>query len=339
MKIDRLIYMIVCLSFLISVEAQIISSIQTPTDTLEIGQEFDLRFSFYSTEPNLVKEIDLSSIFETKNLIQIDTSQADETIDMEITSYGNWPVNQDKAYPKASDWNKNNKGYSLNYFVKAIIWDWGIFPFEGLDAVVDSNFQLNIAEPKLLFVNLPEEPVLQDTTSMITDIKPILDEPLKAEDFYPIGYALLGFLALFGIYKLINRTKDPDHEVEEVEPEIIRPAHEIAFERLDTLKSKELWQQGEIKAYQSELTFAIREYLENRYGIKALENTTDEMLKSLKTVDFDQSHKDDLKDIMTMADLVKFAKAKPGESIHESFMIKAKDLVNNTKKEIVEDHE
>jgi len=329
MKRYCIIYTIVFLSLISFLNAQIISSVQVPADTLNIGQEFDLRFSFYGSEPNLVEEIDLSSIFELENLIQQDTSLPAETIDLEITSYGNWPVNQNQAYPQKTDWAKNNKGYSISYLVKAIVWDWGIYSINGLEAVVDSNYQLSFAEPRYLIVKPPEQYMPQDTTSMIADIKPIINEPLKKEDFYPIAYILLGLLALFGLYKLLNRPEKVEEEVEE--EIIIRPAHEIAFEKLDLLKSKELWQNGEVKAYQSELTFAIREYLENRYEIKALESTTEEILKSLKSVDFDQMHKDDLKDILTMADLVKFAKAKPGESIHESFMNKAKDLVSKTK--------
>ena len=325
-----------CLGILFQTKAQIISSVQVPNDTLDLGQPFDLGFSFYSTEPNLVEEIDLSSIFKLENLLQQDTSLPPEIVDLEVSSYGNWPVNQEKAYPKPESWNKTNKGYSLNYFIKAIIWDPGVYQIGGLEAKVDSNYQLDFAESRYLLVQPPKRYQAQDTTSLIADIKPILDEPVKFEDFHIYLYLLLGGLLLFGLYKLLNKKKAEIETEVETEPEIIIPAHVIAFDKLDKLKAKELWQQGKIKAYQSELTFVIREYLENRYDIKALESTTDEILKDLKKVDFDQANKNDLKDILTMADLVKFAKAKPGESIHESFMVKAIELVANTKNESLE---
>ena len=120
---------------------------------------------------------------------------------------------------------------------------------------------------------------------------------------------------------------------------IIRPAHEIAEEKLDDLKTQQLWQQGLIKEYQSKLTFIIREYLENRYDMKALESTTQEILKDLMSRDFDPGLNNDLREILTMADLVKFAKARPGENIHESFMLKAYELINRTKSVVKPDED
>jgi hypothetical protein len=51
----------------------------------------------------------------------------------------------------------------------------------------------------------------------------------------------------------------------------------------------------------------------------------------LKSTDFDQQYKDNLKEILQVADLVKFAKATPDENIHQIFMDKAVDFVINTK--------
>jgi len=85
-----------------------------------------------------------------------------------------------------------------------------------------------------------------------------------------------------------------------------------------------------VKEYQTELTYTIREYLENRFGIQALESTTGEINKSLKEVDFDQKHTTNLNNILHIADMVKFAKAKPDETIHQDFMEKARSFVKDT---------
>lgn len=317
----------------INVNAQVFSSVIVPGDTLDIGRPFDLGFSLFAPDPSVVKSIDLRSIYDLENLIQQDTSLPPEIVDLEISSYGTWPVNQEQAYPKAGDWTKTNQGYRLIYTLQAIIWDYGVYEINGLEATIDSTSNLSFGEPRYLFVRPPKPFETQDSTAIIADIKPIIEEPAKPEDFYWIGYLLIGLLAAFGIYKFLTRKKD-ETKVVEAEPEVIIPAHEIAIEKLNALKHKELWQKGEIKAYQSELTFIIREYLENRYEVKALESTTDQILKALKEVDFDQSNKDNLRDILTMADLVKFAKAKPGESIHETFMSNAIELIKKTKSKI-----
>ncbi|MEZ5049976.1 MAG: hypothetical protein R2766_10040 [Saprospiraceae bacterium] len=97
------------------------------------------------------------------------------------------------------------------------------------------------------------------------------------------------------------------------------------------MNNKQLWQRGEIKEYQSELTHVIRQYLEDRYDVNALEMTTNEILKSLSKKDFEAIYNEDLREILTVADLVKFAKATPEENIHQKFMDKSVDFVNNTK--------
>ena len=97
------------------------------------------------------------------------------------------------------------------------------------------------------------------------------------------------------------------------------------------LKAEKLWQQGQVKTYQSRLTHIIREYLENRYNIPALESTTDEILHYLKKVDFDNQWKDKLQNILQIADLVKFAKAKPPVDFHDQVLKEAEDFVIATK--------
>ena len=68
-------------------------------------------------------------------------------------------------------------------------------------------------------------------------------------------------------------------------------------------------------------------------------STTDEILRSLKNVDFDSSWKNKLQNILQVADLVKFAKAKPPPDFHDKVLHEAEDFVIATKAKpiIVED--
>ena len=104
-----------------------------------------------------------------------------------------------------------------------------------------------------------------------------------------------------------------------------------ALSALTQLRTQQLWQKGEIKEYQSRLTYIIREYLENRYEVSALESTTDEIVKNIRSANIDLTDIDSLKRILQVADLVKFAKAKPDESIHDTFMDEAEEFVTRTK--------
>lgn len=164
----------------------------------------------------------------------------------------------------------------------------------------------------------------------LAPIKDIIREEANWRDYLPY-LAGIGLLALaIGGYFFYQKRKA--QKTAPPPPAIIRPAHELALEALRKLKEEKLWQQGKVKEYQSRLTYIIREYLENRYDIPALESTTEEIQRSLKQVDFDSSWKDKLSNILQVADLVKFAKAEPPIDFHDRVWQEAEDFVIATKK-------
>jgi len=118
-----------------------------------------------------------------------------------------------------------------------------------------------------------------------------------------------------------------------------KPAHEIALTKLKKLEDKQLWQKGQLKEYQSELTYIVREYLEKRYGIQALESTTAEIITELKNEDISEGHKKQLSEMFNMADMVKFAKATPPLDIQSKLLNEAESFVFNTKREIIAEPE
>lgn len=176
---------------------------------------------------------------------------------------------------------------------------------------------------------------IETNPEMVAPIKNIIAEPMRFEDLIPFLLTILALVLIgYGIYYYLRKRKK---EEAPPPPEVIIPPHEIAFDKLNVLKGKELWQKGEVKAYQSELTYIVREYLENRYDIQALESTSDEIIKDLKkNAEISEDHRMNLREMFTMADLVKFAKAKPPENVNEKLMTYAENFVEKTKKIIVE---
>ncbi len=177
-----------------------------------------------------------------------------------------------------------------------------------------------------LFLNVATIAVTDSST--LSPIKTILEEAKTLEDY--MAYIITaGVLAVAGllIWFLVRRRK-PDEE--EVLPPVVRPPHEIALEKLFTLKKAELWQKGEVKAYQSQLTETVREYIEKRYEIPALESTTFEIVQFLKDKDISTDLKTRLREMLDIADLVKFAKAKPSQNIHSKLMEDAVRFVRET---------
>ena len=108
------------------------------------------------------------------------------------------------------------------------------------------------------------------------------------------------------------------------------------MQRLINLEDKKLWQGGKFKEYHVRLSEIVREYLENRYEILAMEQTTEEILDDLKPIRLDQNVRANLKDLLQLMDLVKFAKMQPTDSENLAVIAWSKNLIEKTKEKITE---
>ena len=95
-------------------------------------------------------------------------------------------------------------------------------------------------------------------------------------------------------------------------------------------KKKRLWQSGEVKEHYTLLTGILREYLERRYGVNALEQTTDEILQQLSYLQLSDDLITDTEQLLSVADLIKFAKADPGVDIHAATIERVRRFVRET---------
>jgi hypothetical protein len=169
-----------------------------------------------------------------------------------------------------------------------------------------------------------------DTSQAYRDLKPPLSIPLTLGEIALYAGIVLAVAAIIyaGYRYWKKRQKKATGEVY-IPPS--RPAHAIALEELAILKEKKLWQKGLIKQYYSEVTEIIRRYIENRFKVMALEQTTDEIMSGLKRLKIKQSASSKVETLLQLADLVKFAKYQPGISEHEEMLGLAHDIVEATK--------
>ena len=92
----------------------------------------------------------------------------------------------------------------------------------------------------------------------------------------------------------------------------LEPAHVIAFRELDRLKEEKIWNRGMVKEYYTRLTEITRKYIERQFDIPAMESTTEEILDAFKRANLDDNLLNEmLKELLELADLVKFAKEDP----------------------------
>lgn len=207
----------------------------------------------------------------------------------------------------------------------------------GLDTYYTEGLSLNVIQPFVI-----------DSTYAITDIKDIAKAPVWVWGtvrwiLLAIGILLLGV----GIYYLVRYIRaNMRGEVAKAPVVPARPAEEVALEKLDAIKEQKIWQDGKVKEYHSDLTSVIREYIGNRYGVRSSEKTSDETLRAMKPILANketgakgQDLYDRLKKMLTLADLVKFAKWTTTADENELVLRTAYDFVHETTAQVQEPSE
>ena len=110
-----------------------------------------------------------------------------------------------------------------------------------------------------------------------------------------------------------------------------KPSHFTALQKIDEIKSDvSLKGEESAKEYYTRLTDALREYMHSRYKFNAADMTTGEIIENLLRFNDKEAIKE-LKEILEVADLVKFAKLKPSLNENDRNMLCAIDFVNATK--------
>ncbi|MCM1293263.1 MAG: DUF4381 family protein [Bacteroides sp.] len=89
------------------------------------------------------------------------------------------------------------------------------------------------------------------------------------------------------------------------------PPYDLAISELNRLQEMQLWQKGDEKGYYTELTNILRRYLEGRFGISAMEMTTPQIMEALEKADNAKEYTTLVSAVLSQADFVKFAKARP----------------------------
>jgi hypothetical protein len=166
---------------------------------------------------------------------------------------------------------------------------------------------------------------------MIRDIKQPIAVPVSFSEIYPFILAGLGLAGIgLVIFYLLRKRKRKEPVFSISKP--AEPPHVIALRELDQLRDEKLWQRNEYKQYYTRLTEIIRNYIERRFEIPAMEQTSYDILLSWKKKGYDDPDLYKiLKQLLGLADLVKFAKEKPLPTDNEVNLDNAYVFVRNTK--------
>lgn len=177
------------------------------------------------------------------------------------------------------------------------------------------------------------QPFKIDTAAnSITDIKPVFEPKfdwIGLIKWILLALVIIGLLVL--LYFILRKywLKKP---IFEPTPEVILPPYVIALNQLDQIKQAKPWQQNRSKEYHTELADVMREYIEKVFEVNSMEMTSIEILDHLSNLRKSKKEAyNALKQLLQLADLVKFAKWNPTPDEHELSLSNAYHFVNLTK--------
>lgn len=223
---------------------------------------------------------------------------------------------------------KNNR-IQINNEVLITSFDSGLYYLPPFKYVIDNDtFETQSLSLKVV-------PVPVDTTHAEFDIKGVDAPPFVLWDYVPVWvvYLLIALVVIAaGIYaywRWGRKTKGGEAAAEEKSI----PPYERAIQALHELKDSKLWQQGQEKAYYTNLTEILRVYIDQRFHINAMEMTSTQIIDTLRRNEETKAVNQQLRDILEMADFVKFAKMRPLPDDNEQVMRYAENFVEETKPE------
>jgi hypothetical protein len=171
-------------------------------------------------------------------------------------------------------------------------------------------------------------PAPEDLRDM-AEIKDIRREPFSWWAFlygwrYAIGLGLLFLVVLLLVYQWFRRKKQAAPGRSQ---SLQMPPHLYALRRLQALEQQQYWQKGQLKPYYAELTHILRQYLEQRYGVAALESVSADTIAQLRHTAFPAEQLQGLQALLEQADLAKFARATPPQSFHPEALQQVRALL------------
>ena len=265
-----------------------------------IGEQVWLRTEVRAPQKTKVDFPEFQSGFITDNVEVLERSGIDTT----TLEDGRWQL---------------SRGYLLTSFDSAL---YQLPPIEvtvGTDTFRSANF-----------IGLKVGTVPVDTVAgeeKLT-VKGVADLPFVwTPEFFVEGLLLWLFISVwfFSAIRLMNRKPMTKKIVIAPPP----PAHLTAVTTLEKFRGRTTETLDETKQYYMEITDVLRTYIHDRFGFNAREMTTGEIVEKLLRSG-DNTALADLRELLQMADLVKFAKQETTMTENDRSLLKALQYVQQT---------
>lgn len=177
-------------------------------------------------------------------------------------------------------------------------------------------------------------PIDSASIDMMRDIKEVMNPPFVWKDYMIWIYILLLLVLLGAVgYYGWKHAKFARKATLDDEPAVWLPPHIEALQHLDRIKEEKMWQHGLEKEYFTALVETLKVYIARRYEVDAVEMTSDEVLTALVQKQCEKGAMKYVKQLFSLADLVKFAKFKPLPDENDISLSNAYHFVEETKQE------
>jgi hypothetical protein len=190
--------------------------------------------------------------------------------------------------------------------------------------IADSGGQITEATAPPIPITVTSVLVAGDTE--LRDIKP--QATLPGTLTWPAFIAAIGAFIAAIVWFVARRVKEAFDN---------RLPHEVALDTLIAVEKEGLPENGRFKEHYTLITDALRTYVEKTQSIQATDRTTAEIHKELTQTSLTKEQAQQFIRILSESDLVKFAKFTPDIESAHALVAEARQFVENTKPEPVED--
>jgi uncharacterized repeat protein (TIGR01451 family) len=165
-----------------------------------------------------------------------------------------------------------------------------------------------VKTPKI-FIEIESILAKEDDVEDIRDIKPPMVVSYLYRTIFSVLAVLFGLILVVVFIRMLVAWRRNRAEARKM---ALRPAHEEALEALEMLLNKRLVEKGRMKKFCFEISIIFRRYMQARFGIPALDLTTEEIIPRVEEDGIsEESLRQIIREFLVDTDLVKFAKYAP----------------------------
>jgi len=277
-------------------------------------------------------------ILDTNNITIGDQTSLHVTLEIPVSEEYNWPDFSDSIFSKIEIIEKgeiNKETFdSIEIIKQSVI----ITCFDSGTYIIPSIIFNETKKSNQLKLNvntylITDSTKIQDISNIkIGERSDLSEKEIKELWLKRIKKILILVVIIFVIilsYLLLKKLKKHNYNINKKNhPDV--PAHITALNKLNNLEKQKLWQKGETKEYYSIISNIIREYIEGRFQISALELPTNDIEKLIRN-SIEKKLLETLKEILSRADSIKYAKGISLEKENIKVMIDSINFIKQTK--------